>query len=181
MVCRATSGGSVTFADAGSASCRGQKPQCTAETTRRSTRSPKAMPPTSSQPYGDGSRAIRAGRSTHPDLDLLARRRRGLFRRLQRRVLRSVTDLQTAINRVLEDHNAQSELFQWFADPTRSSPRSDVGAKRYIQFTSGWSDSAVLSRISTRECESNSDSQIPFSRSCTIRGDIPDWQTRPCF
>ena len=38
-------------------------------------------------------------------------------RRLQRGVFRSVVDLQAAINRFLEDHNAQAKRFQWIADP----------------------------------------------------------------
>src|SRR5450432_4031107 len=40
-------------------------------------------------------------------------------RRLKRGVFRSVTDLQAAINRFLEDHNAQSKPFQWVADPDK--------------------------------------------------------------
>jgi transposase len=38
-------------------------------------------------------------------------------RRLKRGVFRSVVDLQAAINRFLEDHNAQAKPFQWVADP----------------------------------------------------------------
>jgi len=38
-------------------------------------------------------------------------------RRLKRGVFRSVADLQAAINRFLDDHNAQSKPFQWVADP----------------------------------------------------------------
>ena len=40
-------------------------------------------------------------------------------RRLKRGVLRSVVDLQAAINRFLEDHNAQSKPFEWVADPDK--------------------------------------------------------------
>jgi hypothetical protein len=40
-------------------------------------------------------------------------------RRLKRGVFRSVADLQAAINRFLEDHNAQSKPFQWVADPDK--------------------------------------------------------------
>jgi hypothetical protein len=40
-------------------------------------------------------------------------------RRLNRGVLRSVTDLQAAINRFLHDHNAHSKPFQWVADPDK--------------------------------------------------------------
>jgi len=40
-------------------------------------------------------------------------------RRLKRGVFRSVTDLQAAINRFLEDHNAHSKPFQWVADPDK--------------------------------------------------------------
>jgi transposase len=48
----------------------------------------------------------------------------GLFavltkRRLKRGVFRSVADLQAAINRFLEDHNAQSKPFHWVADPDK--------------------------------------------------------------
>jgi len=40
-------------------------------------------------------------------------------RRLKRGVFRSVTDLQAAINRFLDDHNAHSKPFQWTADPDK--------------------------------------------------------------
>jgi transposase len=40
-------------------------------------------------------------------------------RRLKRGVFRSVADLQAAINRFLEDHNAHSKPFQWTADPDK--------------------------------------------------------------
>ena len=40
-------------------------------------------------------------------------------RRLKRGVFRSVVDLQDAINRFLEHHNAHSKPFQWTADPDR--------------------------------------------------------------
>src|SRR5580700_8068412 len=40
-------------------------------------------------------------------------------RRLKRGVFRSVADLQAAINRFLEDHNAQSKPFHWIADPDK--------------------------------------------------------------
>jgi transposase len=40
-------------------------------------------------------------------------------RRLKRGVFRSVADLQAAINRFLNDHNAQSTPFQWVADPDK--------------------------------------------------------------
>ena len=38
-------------------------------------------------------------------------------RRLKRDDFLSVADLQAAINRFLDDHNAQSKPFQWVADP----------------------------------------------------------------
>jgi transposase len=38
-------------------------------------------------------------------------------RRLKRGVFRSLVDLQAAINRFLEDHNAQAKPFQWVANP----------------------------------------------------------------
>jgi transposase len=40
-------------------------------------------------------------------------------RRLERGVFRSVIDLQAAINRFLEDHNARSKPFEWVADPDK--------------------------------------------------------------
>ncbi len=40
-------------------------------------------------------------------------------RRLKRGVFRSVVDLQTAINRFLDDHYAQSKPFEWTADPDK--------------------------------------------------------------
>jgi len=40
-------------------------------------------------------------------------------RRLKRGVFRSVADLQAAINRFLEGHNAQSKPFHWVADPDK--------------------------------------------------------------
>jgi transposase len=50
-------------------------------------------------------------------------------RRLKRGVFRSVVGLQAAINRFLEDHNANSKPFQ--------SPPSNAGIKRWIRSTSG--------------------------------------------
>jgi transposase len=40
-------------------------------------------------------------------------------KRLKRGVFRSVADLQAAINRFLDDHNAHSKPFQWVADPDK--------------------------------------------------------------
>ena len=40
-------------------------------------------------------------------------------RSLKRGVFRSVADLQAAINRFLDDHNARSKPFQWVADPDK--------------------------------------------------------------
>jgi hypothetical protein len=37
----------------------------------------------------------------------------------KRGVFRSVADLQAAINRFLEDHNARPKPFKWFADPDK--------------------------------------------------------------
>jgi transposase len=42
-------------------------------------------------------------------------------RRLKRGVLRSVVDLQTAINRYLDEHNANPKPFVWTSPLTRSS------------------------------------------------------------
>jgi hypothetical protein len=38
-------------------------------------------------------------------------------RRLKRGVFRSVADLHVAINRFLDDHNADPKPFQWVTDP----------------------------------------------------------------
>ena len=38
-------------------------------------------------------------------------------RRLRRGVFRSIVDLQAAINRFIEDHNAEPKPFVWTADP----------------------------------------------------------------
>jgi transposase len=38
-------------------------------------------------------------------------------RRLKRGVFRSIVDLQAAINRYIEDHNAEPKPFVWTADP----------------------------------------------------------------
>jgi transposase len=40
-------------------------------------------------------------------------------RRLKRGIFRSIVDLQTAINRFLDDHNAHCKPFQWVADPDK--------------------------------------------------------------
>jgi hypothetical protein len=40
-------------------------------------------------------------------------------RRLKRGIFRSVVDLQAAINRFLDDHNAHCRPFQWVADPNK--------------------------------------------------------------
>jgi hypothetical protein len=40
-------------------------------------------------------------------------------RRLKRGVFRSVVDLQAAINRFLDDHNAHCKSFRWVADPDK--------------------------------------------------------------
>jgi len=40
-------------------------------------------------------------------------------RRLKRGIFRSVADLQAAINRFLDDHNAHSKPFQWVANPDK--------------------------------------------------------------
>jgi hypothetical protein len=56
-------------------------------------------------------------------------------RRLKRGVFRSVVDLQAAINRVLDDHNANSKPFQWVAAPAKPSPPSNTGIKRWIRST----------------------------------------------
>jgi hypothetical protein len=38
-------------------------------------------------------------------------------RRLKRGAFRSIVDLQAAINRFIEDHNAAAQPFVWTADP----------------------------------------------------------------
>ena len=40
-------------------------------------------------------------------------------RRLKRGVFRSVADLQTAINRFLDEHNDEAKPFSWTADPDK--------------------------------------------------------------
>ena len=50
-------------------------------------------------------------------------------RRLKRGVFRSIVDLQAAINRFLDDHNAQSSPSPGPPIPTKSSPPSDAGTK----------------------------------------------------
>ena len=62
----------------------------------------------------------------------------GFFAILTKRRLsgafRSVTDLQAAINRFLDDHNAQSKPFQWVADPDKiiAAVRRGHQAVRFI-------------------------------------------------
>jgi hypothetical protein len=40
-------------------------------------------------------------------------------RRLKRGAFRSITDLQVAINRFLEEHNQQSKPLRWATDPDK--------------------------------------------------------------
>ena len=92
---------------------------------RPSTRSSTTMPPTSIRPCANGWRAIRDGSSTSRRPQLLwLNAVEGFFatltkRRLKRGVFRSVVGLQAAINRFLEDHNANSKPIQWVADPDK--------------------------------------------------------------
>jgi transposase len=75
-------------------------------------------------------------------------------RRLKRGVFRSTTDLQAAINRFLDDYNAQSKPFQWVAnldtiiaavrrspsvgfDPLSRSPFQVAGANMLCLYASG--------------------------------------------
>ncbi len=58
-------------------------------------------------------------------------------RRLKRGVFRSVVDLQAAINRFLEDHNAQSKPFEWVADPDKIIAAVRRGHQMLIRSTSG--------------------------------------------
>ncbi len=58
-------------------------------------------------------------------------------RRLKHGVFRSVIDLQSAINRFIEEHNMDPKPFTWRADPTRSSPPETEGSKRWSQSTRG--------------------------------------------
>ena len=59
----------------------------------------------------------------HADLGLIAERGRGLAkltrRRLKRSVFRSVVDFQAAINRFVEENNADPKRFIWTADPDK--------------------------------------------------------------
>jgi transposase len=50
-------------------------------------------------------------------------------RRLKRGVFRSAADLQTAINRYIEEHNNDPKPFLWPPTQTASSPPSREGAK----------------------------------------------------
>jgi len=56
-------------------------------------------------------------------------------RRLRRGVVRSVVDLQAAINRYIAEHNTEPKPFAWTADPIASSLQSAVGSKRWSQST----------------------------------------------
>ena len=51
-------------------------------------------------------------------------------RRLRRGVFRSIVDLQAAINRFIEDHNAEPKPFVWTADPDVVPAKSTVGFER---------------------------------------------------
>ena len=51
-------------------------------------------------------------------------------RRLKRGVFRSITDLQAAINRFLEEHNEKPKPFVWRRIRSASSPLSNGGSKR---------------------------------------------------
>ncbi len=61
--------------------------------------------------------------SLHAYLGVLAQRRRRLLRltrrRLKRGVVRSVADLQAAINRFVEETNSDPKPFVWTADAKR--------------------------------------------------------------
>ena len=64
-------------------------------------------------------------------------------RRLKRGAFRSVADLQAAINRFLDDHNAHSKPFQWVADPDKISGHLNTSGKeirrrRSIAACIGW-------------------------------------------
>jgi len=72
--------------------------------------------------------------SFHADIGLPTQRGRRTSsrphkRRLKRGVLRSVADLQAAINRFLEEHNQKSQPFTWTADPVKISWPSGAGTK----------------------------------------------------
>ena len=60
--------------------------------------------------------------------------------------LRSVVDLQAAINRFLAETNAEPKPFTWTADPDKSSPPSDEGTKRIPSTSSRRAPSITLRR-----------------------------------
>jgi hypothetical protein len=103
---------------------------------RPSTRSSTTMPPTSIRPC-----AIRDGSSTSRRPQLLwLNAVEGFFatltkRRLKHGVFRSVVDLQAAINRFLEGHNAIRNPSNGSPIQTKSSPPSNAGIKRWIRST----------------------------------------------
>ena len=92
---------------------------------KTSTPSSTTTPLTSIPRSANGWRVIRAGLSTSPrPRPHGSTPSKGFFailskRRLKRGVFRSLVDLQAAINRFLDDHNAQSKPFQWIADPDK--------------------------------------------------------------
>ena len=76
----------------------------------------------------------------HADFGLLAERCRGLLRQVhppapEPGVFRSVVDPLTAINRFVEETNADPKPFVWNTDP-HPSPQSNAGSKCWSRSTS---------------------------------------------
>jgi hypothetical protein len=57
-------------------------------------------------------------------------------RRLKRGVFTGIVELQTAINRYVEDHNAHPKPFVWKADPDKIIAAAARGHQTWIQSTS---------------------------------------------
>ena len=68
-------------------------------------------------------------------------------RRLKRGVFQSVVDLQAAINRFLDDHNAKSKPFQWVADPEKIIEAVRRGHQALDSIHYGWCPSTSESSI----------------------------------
>src|SRR5215469_1217878 len=95
---------------------------------RSSTPSSTTTPPIAPEGPSLARPAFALGVPLHPDLQLLAQRRRDLLllltrRRLRRGIFRSIVDLQAAINRYLDEHNANPKPFVW------SKPADTILAK----------------------------------------------------
>jgi hypothetical protein len=98
----------------------------------------------------------------HPNLGILAQRRRGFFakltkRRLKRGVFLSVVDLQAAINRFVVEHNAEPKPFTWTADRDNYQGRQT------------WTPSVRFDPLGSRYCETDRLSNAAWS----LFGQVP--------